>query len=261
MTMFLKESEIKGIVTYTGFHIQLTVNEDAKIVDIKDEDGSILEVKKNGSRLFFKGDHIYVKDRGWYQLNDIALMHSQKGMRTYRGLTMERSDTSLLILPVYGGARADVSFSTHLMNAYLYREGRMDGCVWVLMKRPHVVESEYENAMIFFRSSDHFMREEELGSEYVMVTLAIPDDFIEDLIRIRVGKFSEISESHKKRIYDFHMIRDKYNKIRLELEKSSLLRDKMEKEYDIEIPEGSELRSSIDEERETFYDKYIIQER
>jgi hypothetical protein len=23
--MFLKESEIKGIVTYTGFHIQLTV--------------------------------------------------------------------------------------------------------------------------------------------------------------------------------------------------------------------------------------------
>ena len=76
MTMFLKESEIKGIVTYTGFHIQLTVSEDAKIVDIKDEDGSILEVKKNGSRLFFKGDYIYVKDRGWYQLNDIALMHS-----------------------------------------------------------------------------------------------------------------------------------------------------------------------------------------
>jgi hypothetical protein len=35
----------------------------------------------------------------------------------------------------------------------------------------------------------------------------------------------------------------------------------MEKEYDIEIPEGSELRSTIDEDRETFYDKYIIYER
>jgi len=57
------------------------------------------------------------------------------------------------------------------------------------------------------------------------------------------------------------MIRDKYNKIRLELEKSPLLRDKMEKEYDIEIPEGSELRSRMDEDRETFYDKYIIHER
>lgn len=259
--MFLKESEIKGIVTYTGFHIQLTVKEDAKIVDIKDEDGSILEVKKNGSRLFFKGDHIYVKDRGWYQLNDIALMRSEKGMRTYRGLTMERSDTSLLILPVYGGTRADVSFSTHLMNAYLYREGCIDSCIWVLMKRPHIVESAYENAMIFFRSSDHFMGEEELGSEYVMLRLAIPNEFIEDLIHIRMGKFSEISKSHKERIYDFHKIRDKYNKIRLELEKSPLLKNKMEKDYDIEIPEGSELRSSIDEERETFYDKYIIYER
>lgn len=259
--MFLKKSEIESTVTYTGFHIQLTIKEDAKIVDIKDEDGSILAVKKNGSRLFFKGDHIYVKNRGWYQLNDISLLRSYNGVRIYRGLTMERSDTSLLILPVYGGTRTDVSFSTHLMNAYLYREGCIDSCIWVLMKRPHFVDSNYENAMIFFRSLDHFMGEQELGSEYVMITLAIPDDFIEDLIRIRVGKFSEISESHKKRIYDFHMIRDKHNKIRLELEKSSLLRDKMEKEYDIEIPEGGELRSTIDEERETFYDKYIIYER
>ena len=261
MTMFLKKSEIESTVTYTGFHIQISVKEDAEIIDTMEEDGDILEVKKNGSRLFYKGDHIYVKHSGWYQLNNISLLRSHNGVRIYRGLTMERSDTSLLILPVYGGTRADVSFSTHMMNAYLYREGHMDGCIWVLMKRPHFVDSGYENAMIFFRSSDHFMDEQELGSEYVMITLAIPDSFIEDLVRIRVGKFSEISESYKKRIYDFHMIRDKHNKIRLELEKSSLLRDKMEKEYDIEIPEGGELRSTIDEDRETFYDKYIIYER
>ena len=259
--MFLSQSEINGVITYTGFHIQLSVKEDAEIEEIEDENGDIIQIKKNGKRLFFKGDHVYVKDVGWYQLNDIALMRSHQGVRVYRGLTMERSDTSLLMLPVYGGTRADVSFSTHLMNAYLYREGCMDGCIWVLMKRPHVVDSRYENAMTFFRSSDHFMNEEELGSEYVMLTLAITDHFIEDLIKIRQGKFSEISESHKQRIYDFHMIRDKYNKIRLELEKSPLLRDKMEKEYDIEIPEGSELRSRMDEDRETFYDRYIIYER
>ena len=259
--MFLSQSEINGVITYTGFHIQISVKEDGQIEEIKDDNGDIIQIKKNGKRLFFKGDHIYVKDVGWYQLNDIALMRTTKNVRVYRGLTMERSDTSLLILPLYGGTRADVSFSTHFMNAYLYREGCMDGCIWVLMKRPHIVDSRYENAMHFFRSSDHFMNEEELGSEYVMLTLAIPDDFIEDLIRIRSGKFSEISESHKNRIYDFHMIRDKYNKIRLELEKSPLLRDKMEKEYDIEIPDGSELRSRMDEDRETFYDRYIIYER
>ncbi len=259
--MFLSQSEINGVITYTGFHIQISVKEDAEIEEIEDENGDIIQIKKNGKRLFFKGDHVYVKDVGWYQLNDIALMRSNKGVRVYRGLTMERSDTSLLMLPVYGGTRADVSFSTHLMNAYLYREGCMDGCIWVLMKRPHIVDSRYENAMTFFRSSDHFMNEEELGSEYVMLTLAIPDHFIEDLIKIRQGKFSEITESYKQRIYDFHMIRDKYNKIRLELEKSPLLRDKMEKEYDIEIPEGSELRSRMEEDRETFYDRYIIYER
>ena len=259
--MFLSQSEINGVITYTGFHIQISVKEDSKIEEMEDENGFFYEIRKNGKRLFFKGDHIYVKDVGWYQLNDIALMRSHNGVRVYRGLTMERSDTSLLILPVYGGTRADVSFSTHLMNAYLYREGCMDGCIWVLMKRPRIVDSRYENAMHFFRSSDHFMNEEELGSEYVMLTLAIPDYFIEDLIKIRQGKFSEISESHKQRIYDFHMIRDKYNKIRLELEKSPLLRDKMEKEYDIEIPEGSELRSRMEEDRETFYDRYIIYER
>ena len=259
--MFLSQSEINGVITYTGFHIQISVKEDGQIEEIKDDNGDIIQIKKNGKRLFFKGDHIYVKDVGWNQLNDIALMRTTKNVRVYRGLTMERSDTSLLILPLYGGTRADVSFSTHFMNAYLYREGCMDGCIWVLMKRPHIVDSRYENAMHFFRSMDHFMNEEELGSEYVMLTLAIPEDFIEDLIRIRSGKFSEISESHKQRIYDFHIIRDKYNKIRLELEKSPLLRDKMEKEYDIEIPDGSELRSRMDEDRETFYDRYIIYER
>lgn len=259
--MFLSQSEINGVITYTGFHIQISVKEDGEIEEIEDNNGDIIQIKKNGKRLFFKGDHIYVKDVGWYQLNDIALMRSHNDIRVYRGLTMERSDTSLLMLPVYGGTRADVSFSTHLMNAYLYREGCMDGCIWVLMKRPYSVDSKYENAMHFFRSSDHFMNEEELGSEYVMLTLAIPDHFIEDLIKIRQGKFSEISDSHKQRIYDFHMIRDKYNKIRLELEKSEVLREKMEKDYDIEIPPGSELRSRMDEDRETFYDKYIIYER
>lgn len=260
MTMFLKRSDITGTIAYTGFHVQISVKDEG-LEEIEDENGFFTEVQKNGKRLFFKGDHIYVKDRGWYQLNDIALMSSQNGIKIYRGLTMERSDTSLLILPVYGGNRSDVSFSTHLMNAYLYREGHMDGCIWVLMKRPHIVNDSYENAIHFFRSSDHFMREEELGSEYVMITLAIPDDFIEDLIKIRSGRFSEISESHKQRIYDFHLIKDQYNKIRLELEKSPILKEKMEKEYDIEIPEGQELRSRMDEDRETFYDRLIIYER
>lgn len=52
----------------------------------------------------------------------------------------------------------------------------------------------------------------------------------------------------------------KYNKIRLELEKSEVLREKMENEYDIQIPKGSELRSRINDDRETFYNKLIINE-
>ena len=48
--MFLKESEIKGVITYTGFHIQISVKEDGEIEEMEDENGFFYEIRKNGKR-------------------------------------------------------------------------------------------------------------------------------------------------------------------------------------------------------------------
>ena len=248
------------VVTFTGFHVQFSVK-DVDVTDILSQDETgILEIRKGDKRLFYRGDMIYVRESGWYQLNRIDLMRQDKGVRKYRGLMMERSDTSLLVLPVFGGTRHDVSFTDHLLNAYLHREDHEDGSIWILMKRPYNPNSQYENAIHFFESSDYFVKKETLGDQFEMITMDVPEPFETELILIKQGKFSEIGNFHKQRIYEFHNIRDKYNKMRLELEKSEVLREKMENEYDIQIPEGSELRSRINDDRETFYNKLIINE-
>ena len=252
---------LTDVVAFTSFHIQFGVK-NVGVTDIHSQDNKgILEIRRHDKRLFYRGDMIYVEESGWYQLNYIDFIRESNKTRIYRGLMMERSDTSLLVLPIFGGTRHDISFTDHLLNAYLHREDHDDGSIYILMKRTYNPNSQYENAIHFLESSDYFVKKETLGDQFEMLTMDIPIDFEENLILIKQGKFSEISEDHKQRIYEFHNIRDKYNKIRLELEKSDVLKEKMEEEYNIEIPNGNELRSKLDNNRETFYNKLIINER
>lgn len=251
---------LSNVVVNTGFHVEFGVKKGGVTNIHSQDDTGILEIRKQGKRLFYRGDMLYVEDSGWFQLNRIYLIKETENLIMYRGLMMERSDTSLLVLPVFGGTRHDVSFTDHLLNAYLHREDHEDGSIWILMKRPYNPNSQYENAIHFFESSDYFVKKETLGDQFEMITMDVPEHFETELILIKQGKFSEIGNFHKQRIYEFHNIRDKYNKMRLELEKSDILREKMENEYDIHIPEGSELRSRINDDRETFYNKLIINE-
>ena len=73
-----------------------------------------------------------------------------------------------------------------------------------------------------------------------------------DIKCIEESKYSKISDAGKKKIYEFHNIRQIGSTLQQELEKSPQLKKKLEEIIGDRIPDDYELRSSITKEFETF---------
>lgn len=260
-----ENSHMINVVTFNSFHLQFGIL-DQNILDVKDADG-ILSIKKNGVAIVRRSDKIYVQEKGWYQLNDITLLRKRNGIRVYRGSTMQRTDSSLMLLPFIGGTKRVFGYEEHLVNAFCFREN-YEGIqrIWVLMKMPVLDHLSFRGAISLFRQSPYLEREEVLGTEHQMFTFLIPEGFKKDHELFLQSKFSRMSKGAKDRIYDFHGITDRNNKLRMQLERSARLRKNFVKDLTITpenppvIDKEDELRSLLKPDRETFKNKYIIDE-
>lgn len=270
-TIQYPNTHIHNIITYTGFNIQFAMN-DKNVTDVKGENGFLKGVKKDGKRVVWKDDLMYAPDRGWYNINMLECVRVNNGFRVYRGLTMLRSNSSLMLLPLIGGDRDDFSYSEYLMNAFCFHEAFAKNRLWVLMRKPIKKDPKYEYTLGLFRESPYLEREEFIGSEFAMFTFRIPDVFEDDYMLFMQSKYSRMSERAKQRILEFHGISDQNNRLKLQLYRDKRLRDSMEKqlsnpaipgvckESSVVIDPEAELRSVLDRERETFKLEYIIDE-
>ncbi len=260
--MHMVHNEIHDIKFITAFVIHFTVSGDVEHVE---ENGEIKGILSGGSelgtRIVWIKDMLFCEKKGWYQLNDIKHVTTlENGDNVYRSLTMQRSDTSMMILPFIGGSRNELCYSDHMMNAFLYREGYdKEDRIWVLMRRPLHKDLYYNKAITILRTCEEFISEEFIGSEYQMFTLRLPEEFEDDINMIKQSKFSKISESGKRRILAFHNIQNDKNKLKMQLYKNSILRKKLEKDLQVRISSDAELRSLVNMDRETFKDEYIIE--
>lgn len=250
------KDQIYDINFINGFVVQFKTHKDTECH--YDED-KLLGVKYEGKRVIWTGDTIFCKGKGWYQLNSMKKVSSNGRYDLYTALIMERSDTAMMILPFNGGTGEEIQWSRHLINAFSFREGFDDNDrIWVLFRRPLTGSVEYENIMSIMRSNEDCIGEEFIGSEYQMFTMLIPEEFKEDADLILQSKFSQISESAKRRIFRFHNIQDDHNKIKLQLNRNPILKKKLENDLGVKISANAELRSAIDVDRETFFNSYII---
>jgi len=266
MTTLYEKTPFVGIVSLNGFSIQIGVKDTDDITDVETLrpgitiSKTLMRVDHKGKRFLHQGDHVYVPEKGWYQLNELQLIKKVNGVRLYRGITMYRSDTSLMALPFLGGDRKMFGYTEHMMNAFCFREGEKEGQyrIWVLIRIGD--STGYEHANNALTSSPCLINTEEYGGEFIIHTFTIPNVFRPDFDLFLKSKFSRMSEGAKERIYDFHKIQDRHNRLRMQLERSKRLRENMEKEWDLEEPLSPqvELRDPLSIERETFYDRYII---
>jgi hypothetical protein len=254
------EGIIKATQVFASIHVQFAVN--CNVTDVKDDRGSVITVlDSNGRRLITLGDLLYVKDHGWYQCNRMDRLRVSDGHAIYRVITAERSDTSLLLLPMYGGDRESFRFSDLLVNAYCFREGFSPGRIWLLYRIPHSDEDVLTDTLDSISKNPWYLTHESFGTEHIVVTMSIPDGHIDTVHRFFSGKFSKFTQEYKESIYRFHNINDRYNRLRLELERHPVLKQRMETDLSITLGDEDELRSAIVEDRETLKVSMLIDEQ
>lgn len=252
------KNEIYDITFINAFVVQFKVPID--IVAHYNED-NVIGLKQEDKRILWEKDVVFCRGKGWYQVNNINLVDKYQKYHLYSANVMERSDTSMLILPFNGSTRSELCWAEYLVNAFSFREGfDNNDRIWVLLRRPLVNTKKYQGVVNTLRECEEFVDEEYIGTEFHMFTLLIPEDFKEDVHLILTSKFSRMSEQAKRRILAFHNIFDDDNKLKLQLYRHPVLRNLMEKNLQVRISPDAELRDPIKTNRETFFNDYIVED-
>lgn len=230
-----------------------TIKNDS-IVTVPDDDEKILSLTLNDRTIITRGDRVFVEGGGWYLINIIE----ENGDR-YRCMTSKRNNSSMLVTPLFTRSRDLILWSHGLINTFLWHEEHDDDSLfWMFYRYPNSgVEKDrlrFESMKRRFEMDAAYVGEITYSDLYVLFCFRRPDDEMisKDIRMIEKSKYSLISDAGKKKIYDFHDIRQTGSRLQMELEKSSILKKKLEDITGSKILDSYELRSSINIDDETF---------
>lgn len=249
------------IIGQTGRTIDIKLPNYENITEIPSVEKDILleGINHNDKRLFWKGDNLYCEKLGWHRINKIKRI----GPNHYRSTCMERTDTSMLLLPILGSNQIEMCYQDHFMNAFLYHEthGKQTDIIWVLVKKPLSSDTRYIKLIDKFRSSTRCVKEEHLTHVFTLFTIKLPEENSKDYTMFSLSKFSQMSDKAKHAIFTFHGITGQPDhEIRLQLSKSPVYKAYLEKKIGEVINSSAELKSSLDDDRETFKMSYITED-
>lgn len=249
------------IIGKTGRTIDIDLISYQGITEINctENDDLLQGICNDGKRLLWKGDDLYTETSGWHRINRIK----QIGVNQYRSTCMERTDTTMMLLPLFGSNQTEMCFQDHFMNAFLEHEtyGKQEGIIWVLIKTPLNIDIRFTKLIDKLRHSGRCVKEVQLTSFFTLFTMKLDEQYIKDYTMMILSKFSKMSNDAKNAIYTFHGITGQPDhQLKLQLSKSPVYKTYLEKKIGETIHGDAELRSAIDDERETFRMSYITED-
>lgn len=212
-------------------------------------EGRIIELSDDHSRGVSIGDPYYLPSEGWYRINKIE----KKDGTIYLSM-FERSDTSLFILPLINDNRMWWTTDMHLVNAFDRIEGKIPSdAIYVVYREPLTDEKEtsFNKRDSSFRQSAYFKDVLPMPKGFVCYRFAVPSSMLNDLQAFRNSKFSKMSDRAKSAIITFNNGTKFIERLKRQLNRDDSLRKQMEEQYNVSIPRDAELRSLINESRET----------
>jgi hypothetical protein len=230
-----------------------TIKDDL-IIAVPDDNENIISLVTGNKTILTKGDRVFIENSGWHYVNTIE----NEDDRFYC-MTSKRNNSSMLILPLMFKSKTLILWSQNLINAFLWNEEHEDDSLfWILYKSPNSgIESEnlrFDSMIKRFEKEPSYVNCTTYNNLYTLFAFNRPTDeeTVNDIKLIQNSKYSFISKENKKKIYDFHDIRQQGSKLQMELEKSPILKKKLETLINTKLPDSYELRSSINEQNETF---------
>jgi len=230
-----------------------TIKDDS-IIAIPDDTEKINSLISNSKTILTVGDRVFIENSGWHYVNIIE----NEDDRFYC-MTSKRNNSSMLVLPLLFKSKVLLLWSQNLINAFLYNDEHEDTSLfWLLYKSPNSgIETEklrFESMKKRFENDPSYVDCITYSDLYTLFAFNKPTDeeTLEDIRSITNSRYSYIGKEGKKKIYEFHDIRQQGSKLQMELEKSPILKKKIETLINEKLPDSYELRSSINIDNETF---------
>tara|TARA_R100001463_G_scaffold26997_5_gene62840 strand:- start:19674 stop:20417 length:744 start_codon:yes stop_codon:yes gene_type:complete len=213
------------------------------------KDGEVIQVNHAGME-FAPGQVIPVRD-GLFRIESIQ----KKGYHLYNLFSMQTSDSAIFLTPMIFDTRAKLKWNTYFMNLFIWMEGMNDTNLYLLIRKGY--SDSFQVLDKFIQDHSDFVDRLEVDDFSYIYIFTVPVNYEEDFLKFIKGKYSELSEELKVRILDFHAMK-KTHEIYGILHKTKKRRIKVEKRIGQELPESAELYHIIDEDRETYKDRYRV---
>jgi len=241
--------ELKVTFPTLNYEIKKQKQSNRFVEEIKYGD-EIIRVGDNYNCVIPTGDSQLVID---YKVNHIGI--NPKDNTSFSLLESILNNTTIFILPFIFKNRQSSSiiefrneqYIGYLMNAYVestFLEKKDPYSVFLLMK--YTKSERYKKQEALFKENECFVRNIDIDFKYVIYEFIIPDKYKRDFDLLLNGKYSEIRDSSKKRITDFHGDAIEGTIAHNILTRNQQLIEYYEKELDVSM-KGIELASKFGE--------------
>ena len=164
----------------------------------------------------------------------------------YDLIVADKTKTSMFLLPMLGGTRKLLFYDTLFINAFIDRYNNKD-CITLLYRNSN--KKVFREFIELLHKIKSFIGIEEPSSNHLLIIFKIPREYKKDFKAFKYGKYSEMRDTYKLQILDFHRY-DIDGTMGQILFKSIERRKKLERDLDAKLPENSELYSIMIEKEE-----------
>ena len=182
-----------------------------------------------------------------YKINFIEEVWT-KNVLVYDLHIAKRTKSSIFLLPMFGGDRNLYLWKQLFINCFILEEDNIPHIQLLYRFSGDPLFLKFEQALTKFNS---FVRKEDPNTGFVLFTFKVPKKHLTNYKRFKSGEYSLLSKLHKMNILDFHSfeVTDLIGQV---LFQSLERRNELERKFDCELPEDSELLSIIDMDQEIF---------
>lgn len=198
------------------------------------------------------GDTIWPRAKSPHRVNHIIAGYHEKKLVCYDLVNSHINSTSIFALPFLGGNRKLFMWDKLFINAFIESPKDKDGLSLLYRYSGESIFLKFESALCSF---GNFRHRYDPDPYHVMFVFNIPKTCKASYKHYINGRYSQIDDLWKLKILEFHGfdIDGHTGKI---LFQADTLRHEMEKNLDVILPEGSELHSKPDREKEVFNPQY-----
>ena len=159
-----------------------------------------------------------------------------------------RTKSSIFLLPMFGGTRNLFMWNQLFMNCFLIKEEEKHYMQLLYRFSGDPLFLKFEQTLTKFKS---FVRKEDPDDGFVLFTFRIPNRQQKNYEKFIKGQYSKFSKLYKMSLLEFHDY-DVEGLIGQVIFKSKSRKVELEIKLGCSLPEGSELLSIVDREKETF---------